>query len=89
MQNQTRNFIIVALLALLVVITCWKQSPGEGEPAKAVAVPQEYLVTRLAGHEDHTTSSMNNFAKDRWEVCSTYNYNDSAYCVLRRPKVAK
>ena len=34
MQNQNRNLVIVALIAAFVVVTCWKQSPGQGEPAK-------------------------------------------------------
>ena len=45
MQNQTRNLVIVALLAALVVVACWKQSPGQGEHTKAGSAKSYYDFT--------------------------------------------
>lgn len=86
MQNQSRNLIIVALIAALVAIAGWKQTSGQGEPAKPAAM--EYLVVTA------DTETLNTYAeRQRWEVCAAFSKgNDgriAGYAILRRPKAAK
>lgn len=84
MQNQARNLVIVALIAALVVVACWKQSPGQGEPSKLAAVIWEYRVDRV----DATT--LNKLASEGWEVCAAFGGNNvSGGAILRRPKDRK
>ena len=47
MQIQARNLVIVTLVATLVVVTCWKQSPGQGEPAKPAGAADSKLKVLL------------------------------------------
>jgi hypothetical protein len=87
MQAQTRNLVIVALVAMLVVATCWKQSPGQGEAAKPGAA-MEYLVVPA------NTETLNTFAeKQPWEVVAAFSQGkegaSTGLAILRRPKAAK
>lgn len=90
MQNQTRNLVIVAILAALVVVTCWKQSPGQGEKA---APAWEHKSMLYPGD-----NAMDKLALDRWEICGAYAKPAgtgaaatvfSIEVILRRPKAAK
>jgi len=47
MQIQARNLVIVTLVATLVVVTCWKQSPGQGESAKPAGAADSKLKVLL------------------------------------------
>src|SRR4051812_35424476 len=59
MQSQARNLVIVALIAVLAVATCWKQSPAQGKPSKpAVAADSKLKVLlkeKLAIAQEATT----------------------------------
>jgi hypothetical protein len=83
MQNRTRNLVIVALVALLVVVTCWTQSSGQGDPAKAPVT--EYLVVPA------NKETLNSFAEKGWEVCAAFHKGSEANgtAIIRRPKTAK
>lgn len=92
MQNQTRNLVIVALIAALVAVTCWNQSTGQivlpGKPAvarweyKTVPAPTEGEVI---------------LADKNWEVCAACSHGQinggtgtlSGRVVLKRPKAEK
>ena len=67
MQNQTRNLVIVALVAALVAVTCWKQSPGQGEAPRPAAATPEYMVVRLGDHEDVASSALREYSQQRWK----------------------
>lgn len=82
MQNQTRNLVIVALVAALVAVTCWKQSSGQGEPAKPAAVIWEYRI------DSADATALNKLASEGWEVCAAYG-GGQASVILRRPKDRK
>ena len=47
MQNQTRNLVIVALVAALAIVTCWKQLPGQGDPVKPAGAADSKLKVLL------------------------------------------
>lgn len=91
MQNQTRNLIIVALVAALVVVTCWKQSPGQGSAAKPALPRWEYK--QIAASE----SALNDLGAEGWEVCAAFakvgggggSISTTGYAILRRPKADK
>lgn len=81
MPNQTRNLVIVALVAALVAVTCWKQSSGQGEPAKPPSVIWEYRIVNADG------TLLNKLAPEGWEVCAVYGGSQSSPgVILRRPK---
>ena len=91
MQNQTRNLVIVALVAVLVVVTCWKQAPGQGEAAKSVLPCWEYK--QISASE----SALNELGAEGWEVCAAFakvgggggSISTTGYAILRRPKAGK
>jgi hypothetical protein len=96
MQNQTRNLVIVALVAALVAVTCWKQSPGQGEPAKAVGAKWEYKVAYVSlekAHRDH----INQLGEEGWEICAAFSHSHlvsgsgeiEGKVILKRSKAAK
>jgi hypothetical protein len=89
MQNQTRNLIIVALLALLVVVTCWNQLPGQAPAAKPAAVKWEHMVTSL---KESAELRLDEFSDKGWEVCAAYSYGSdggNVMVIFRRPKAGK
>ena len=89
MQNQTRNLVIVVLVAALVVVTCWKQSPGQGEAAKPAVVKWEYKFTTSPTLQQDP-DELNKLGSEGWDLCVVYPYADNIQTViLRRPKAAK
>jgi hypothetical protein len=88
MPNQTRNLVIVALIAALVAVTCWKQSSGQGEPAKPAAVIWEYKVVDSSYKTANDQELLNKLGAEGWDVCVAYHSN-TAHLILRRPKATK
>jgi|GEM_PF-1686644 len=91
MKNQTRNLVIVALLALLVVVVCWKQSPGQAEGAKQALTVWEYKITVVTTKNDDT-SELNKLGNEGWELCSAAPWGGGGQfhtAFLKRPKAAK
>jgi hypothetical protein len=88
MSNSARNLFIVTIVALLEVVVCLNQSPGQGE-AKRAAAKWEYMTY------DTDAKGLNQYADLGWEVCAGYcekpqGTNDFVgRVVLRRPKVSK
>jgi hypothetical protein len=77
MQNQSRNLVIVALVAALVAVMCWKQSQGQGEaakPAKPAVVKWEYQVEHVyaVSQRKTTRDELNLLGNDGWEVCAAF-----------------
>lgn len=92
MQNQTRNLAIVALVAALVVVTCWNQSTGQvAAPAKPAAVKWEYKITTNGTlGDDH--KEFDSLGADGWEVCAAYAIgrdNNARTVIFKRPKAEK
>jgi hypothetical protein len=88
MPNQTRNLVIVALVAALVAVTCWKQSSGQGEPAKPAAVIWEYRIVDSSRKTAEDEELLNKLGAEGWDVCVAYRgYTD--HLILRRPKTVK
>lgn len=91
MQNQTRNLVIVALVAALVVVTCWNQSTGQvaPPPAKPAVVKWEYKL------EMYTTNSygsreLDKLGVDGWEAFAVYPYEaNNEKVFFKRPVAAK
>jgi len=89
MQNQARNLTIVALVAALVAVTCWKQSPGQGKADKPAAVEWEYLI------DDAAKPTLEKRAESRWEVCGAYSESTldgkrvKGMIIMKRPKPVK
>ena len=90
MQNQTRNLAIVALVAALVAVTCWKQSSGQGESAKPVAAKWEYTTLTLS-LIDSAEKRLTALSSERgYELVATYQDDaGKPVAILRRPKADK
>lgn len=92
MQNQTRNLVIVALVAALVVVTCWNQSTGQvAVPAKPAAVKWEYKFATCPKLEQSPVD-LNKLGADGWELCisqSLGNEGEFYALVLKRPLAGK
>jgi hypothetical protein len=92
MQNQTRNLVIVALIAALVVVTCWNQSTGQvAVPAKPAAVKWEYKITTSAVLGDDP-KELDSLGAEGWEACAAYAIgrdNNARTVILKRPKAGK
>ena len=99
MQNQTRNLVIVTLVAALVAVTCWKQSQGQGEAAKPGVVKWEYRVAHAYAVSSGKTvrDELNLLGDDGWEVCAAFapgqivngSGTSDGRVVLKRPKAEK
>ena len=92
MQNQIRNLVIVALVAALVVITCWNQSRGQvAVPAKAGAVKWEYKIMTCPKLEQ-SPDSLNKHGADGWELCISQPLGSEGEfysLILKRPLIGK
>ena len=89
MQIQTRNFIIVALVAALVAITCWNQSTGQGEAAKPAVVKWQYMLTTHATISQQP-EKLDALGAEGWELCSSYPFNERTQTLIfKRLKAAK
>jgi hypothetical protein len=75
MQNQTRNLVIVALVTALIAVTCWKQSPGQGEVAKPAVLKWQYTLTTDAT-DNRSPEKLNALGAEGWELCSSYRFDD-------------
>ena len=89
MQNQTRNLVIVALVALLVVVTCWNQLPGQVAPAKPAAANWEYTLA-VTPTLNQDPAALNKLGAEGWELCVTHEHSGGFHTMIfRRPKAAK
>lgn len=92
MQNQTRNLVIVALVAALVVVTCWNQSTGQvAAPVKPAAVKWEYKITTCPKLEQ-SPDGINKLGADGWELCISQPLGSEGEfysLILKRPLAGK
>jgi hypothetical protein len=85
----SRNFAIIAVVAVLVAVTCWNQLPGQAPPAKPAMMKWEYKIIPM-GSTDNSPNTLNEAGAEGWELSATYPYDDrNIHCVFRRPKVGK
>jgi hypothetical protein len=91
MQNQTRNLVIVALVAALVAVTCLNQSPGQVAAAKPAAVKWEYKFATCPKLEQ-SPDGLNKLGADGWELCISQSLGSEGEfyaLVLKRPFAGK
>lgn len=90
MQNQTRNLIIVALVAALVAVTCWNQSTGQvAVPAKPAAVKREYTFA-VTPTLNQDPAALNKLGAEGWELCVTHEHSGGFHTMIfRRSKAEK
>lgn len=91
MQNQARNLIIVALVAALVAVTCWKQTHGQGAAVKPAATKWEYKFTTCPKLEQ-SPDNLNKLGVDGWELCLSQPLGSEGEfysLILKRPITGK
>ena len=88
MQNQTRNLVMIALVATLFVVTCWKHSPGQGEADKPEGVKWEYVVDlkqpKFMDHPEGLRDYLNDRTKGGWVYCDCVTHGQSCQFVFKR-----